>query len=203
LAVSVPHAEGHVPPVKLQVTAVSGFPDPAICAVNVWLAPAATVALAGEIVICTLLAIVMVAAPLAAESAALIAVIVMLAGEGRIGGAVYNPPAVIVPSVEFPPATPSTAQATVVSGVPVTLAVICCVPPRKTFALAGETVTLMTGGGGGGLLEAEPPAVPQWDSTPAKSIARRNAAIDRNTFLLARPTCRIAPFPPRLRSLGT
>ena len=51
---------------------------------------------------------------------------------------------------------PETLQATPVIEVLLTVALNCCVAPRKTLAVAGETLTLMGGGGGG----EEPPLPP-------------------------------------------
>ena len=62
------------------------------------------------------------------------------AAPGFAAGAVYAPPAVIMPSVAFPPATPFTDH---VTG-PVTLlseAVNCFVVPPRTDAFEGETLT--------------------------------------------------------------
>jgi hypothetical protein len=57
---------------------------------------------------------------------------------------------VIVPAVEFPPATPSTAHVTVLLDSPVTVAVNVCVLPRtRTLAEEGATVTVGLDGGGG------------------------------------------------------
>jgi hypothetical protein len=55
------------------------------------------------------------------------AVTVTVAGLGTTEGAVYSPAVEIVPTVEFPPATPFTCQVTAVLEVPVTVAVNCCV----------------------------------------------------------------------------
>jgi hypothetical protein len=65
-----------------------------------------------------------------------------------VDGAVYNPPVLTVPTVLFPPFTPSTDQVTAVFVVPVTVAVNCCVPPSATIAVVGEMVTVIVGGGG-------------------------------------------------------
>ena len=63
-----------------------------------------------------------------------------------VGGAVYKPLVLTVPTVALPPFTPSTDQVTPVLLVPVTVAVNCCVPLMATIAVAGENVTVMTGG---------------------------------------------------------
>ncbi len=70
--------------------------------------------------------IVTVAEPDWVESATLVAVMVTVFGDGAVGGAVYKPALVIIPTVLFPPATPLTLQVTWVFDVPVTVAVNCC-----------------------------------------------------------------------------
>jgi hypothetical protein len=74
-------------------------------------------------------------------SATLVAVTITDAGLGRTAGGVYRPAFEIVPTVEFPPAVPPTAQVTLVSVAPVTDAVNCCVVPMLTVAVAGLTCT--------------------------------------------------------------
>jgi hypothetical protein len=56
--------------------------------------------------------------------------------------AVLAPLAVIVPTTELPPETPSTVHATEVFD-PATVAVKICASPVATVAVAGETVTTM------------------------------------------------------------
>ena len=54
----------------------------------------------------------------------------------------------MVPTVEFPPVTPSTRQVTAVFEVFSTVAVNACVPPPAlTLAVLGDTVTVMSGDG--------------------------------------------------------
>ncbi len=53
----------------------------------------------------------------------------------------YSPKALIVPTVEFPPATPFTFQLTAVFVVPVTVATNVCVLAAGTEELLGATVT--------------------------------------------------------------
>lgn len=53
----------------------------------------------------------------------------------------YSPKALIVPTVEFPLATPFTFQLTAVFVVPVTVATNVCVLAAGTEALLGATVT--------------------------------------------------------------
>jgi len=62
------------------------------------------------------------AVPERAVSAADMAVIVTVAGEGTEVGAVYIPAVEIVPTVEFPPTTPFTCHATTVFDVFTTVA---------------------------------------------------------------------------------
>src|SRR5215472_7712028 len=57
-------------------------------------------------------------------------------------GAVYSPCCVIVPTVELPPDTPATAQATFVFELPVTVAVNCCDLPGNKSTFAGDTLML-------------------------------------------------------------
>src|SRR5215831_395769 len=83
-------------------------------------------------------------APLADE----VAFTVTVAGFGMEPGAVYNPDAVMVPTVGLPPAVPLTCQVTTVFVVPVAVAVNCFDAPGPTVAEAGVTVTVIGGGGG-------------------------------------------------------
>jgi hypothetical protein len=61
---------------------------------------------------------------------------------------VYNPDDEIVPTVEFPPETPLTLQATAVFDVPVTVAVSCCALPSNTLELEDATLTVTDWSGG-------------------------------------------------------
>jgi len=58
-------------------------------------------------------------------------------------GAVYSPVVLIVPTVAFPPRTPATSQFTVVSAVPVTVALNGTVCPSTTEVALGNTDTLI------------------------------------------------------------
>ena len=138
----VPNVE--LPPViafTSQVTAV--FDVPVTVEVNCCVCPVCTEADEGEIEIAIPAEPVMVTAAdaILLESAALTAAMVTVAGDGAVDGAVYTPEPEIVPTVEFPPVTPFTDQATAVLDVPVTEAVNCCVCPVCTEADAGETDT--------------------------------------------------------------
>lgn len=59
-------------------------------------------------------------------------------------GAVYSPCALIVPTAEFPPLTPSTDQVTVGLPCPCTVAWNCCVAPVVTPAVAGVIDNVVT-----------------------------------------------------------
>jgi len=82
-------------------------------------------------------------------SVTLVAVTLMLGGAGASAGAVYvaesEPVAVIVPTVEFPPATLLTLQLTATLDVPapVTVALKIADAPGATFAELGATLTTM------------------------------------------------------------
>ncbi len=69
--------------------------------------------------------IVTLAAPDFVGSATLVADTVTVLGDGTLFGAVYNPPAVMVPTLVLPPATPFTFQVTPKFDEPVTVAVNC------------------------------------------------------------------------------
>lgn len=87
-----------------QVTAV--LEDPGSVAVNCCVPAGATVAVVGETMMA---AIVTVAVAFSDVSAELVAVMVCVPAAD---GAVYSPAAVIAPTVELPPLTPSTDQVT-------------------------------------------------------------------------------------------
>ena len=61
-------------------------------------------------------------------------------GFGRELGAVKSPVALMVPTVEFPPATPPALQVTAVVATPFRDAENCCVEPARTLAVPGEVV---------------------------------------------------------------
>ena len=90
---------------------------------NACVAPSSTLAELGVSVSTISLVIVILAELDFVGSAWLVAVICTRVGEGKSAGAVYTPPAVIVPTWAFPPATPLTLQLTAVSVVFVTTAV--------------------------------------------------------------------------------
>ena len=84
---------------------------------------------------------VMAALAFAAVLTELTAETVTLLGVGKVCGAMYSPEELIVPSVEFPPATPFTDQFTVEILVPLTVTLNCCAPRARTLALPGVTLS--------------------------------------------------------------
>lgn len=164
-----PQAVGQLAPLKLQRTAVSGWPALAIVARKACVAPSSTLALGGARVMATSLATVICAAADFVASAWLVAVTLTVAGEGKSAGAVNTPLALIVPVVAEPPATPFTFHVTLVLVVLLTVAVNVCELPSNIVALVGETDTLIAGGGGvgggGGVTVPPGPALAQPSKT--------------------------------------
>jgi len=136
-----------VTPLTCQVTAV--LATPFTVAVNCCVAKIATLLGFGvtATVPDTCCPTVTLADPESAEFAAETAATVTVAGLGMELGAVYNPVALIVPTVALPPDIPFTCHVTAVFVVPVTLAMNCFVPPGLTVAEAGVTVTTIGVGG--------------------------------------------------------
>src|SRR3989441_10021505 len=85
--------------------------------------------------------IVTVADALSVESSLWIAVTLTVDGFGAIAGALYNPSALTVPTVESPPGRSFTAHRTLVVAVPASSAWNCCVRFTKTDAVLGVTVS--------------------------------------------------------------
>jgi len=117
------------------------------------------------------------------ESAWLVAVICIVAGDGRSTGAVYTPPDVIVPSVAFPPSAPLTLQLTAVSVVFVTVAVKVAWPPSTTDPFIGFTVTAIAGDEGEGGDDAIPALQPNVHA-PSANSAMSTAAVVLDVFPL-------------------
>lgn len=78
---------------------------------------------------------------LAAVLTVLTAVTVTLFGVGKVCGATYSPPELMVPIVEFPPATPFTDQIAVELLVPLAVTLNCCAPAARTLALLGAILS--------------------------------------------------------------
>ena len=90
-----------------------------------------------------------VAVPLEEALATLVAPMVTLAGVGMAEGAVYKPPAEIVPSAALPPASPFTLQFTAVFAELVTVALNCCIADGARVIAPGATLTVIGGAAGG------------------------------------------------------
>jgi hypothetical protein len=138
-----------LPPVTsftCHVTAV--FAVPVTVAVNCCVPFTGTLGVDGETVTVIAGAAVIVTVALSnfVLSATETAVTVTATGFGIVAGAVYNPPAVIVPTVASPPAVPLTSHVTAVFAEFATVAVNCCVPFTATLGVFGETVTVTAGG---------------------------------------------------------
>jgi hypothetical protein len=129
-------------PLTAQATAV--FDVPTTVVLNCCACDGVNVALDGEILTETPGTTVTLAWPNLLVSATLVALIVT-EPTGTVEGAVYKPPLEIVPTVEFPPATPLTLQFTVVLEVPPTAVLNCCVCETPTEALVGDTFTEIPG----------------------------------------------------------
>jgi hypothetical protein len=80
--------------------------------------------------------------PVAEASAELTARTVTVLEFGIVAGAVYTPVELIVPIAVPPPVTPFTCHVTTVFDDPATVAPKDFVAPARTFALAGETLTV-------------------------------------------------------------
>jgi hypothetical protein len=119
------------------------------------------------------------------ESAELVAVIVMVLGEGSAEGAVKLPEESIVPREEEPLEVPLTVHVTVVLVAPETLAEKVAVLPTRTLAEVGEMVTAMAGVGGGWvLLEVEAEPQPGRVQQGNRSVAQRRGAGMRIAILI-------------------
>jgi hypothetical protein len=109
-------------PFTLQVTPVAGLPDPLTLAVNTCAPPTSTFTGLGLTLTTMSSFSVTLADALACGSALLTASTVTVAGDGKTAGAVYSPPAEIVPVLALPPVTSFTSHVTLVFVVPATLA---------------------------------------------------------------------------------
>lgn len=131
------------------------------------------------------------------ESAWLVAVTVIVAGNGKSEGAVYTPAEVIVPDAVFPFETPFTLQVTLVFVEFATFAVNDWEFPSSTELLVGVTVTTIAGGGGGGGGGAvpEPPPHPLSAKTTASNPIIRKLA--HGTAALKPGVAALDPHPER------
>jgi hypothetical protein len=114
-------------PFTLQATGFDEEPEPVTLTVNACPEPVETLAEVGEIMTTMPSVSVMTADAVALLSALLVAVIVIVGGEGIAPGAVYKPLGEMVPALALPPATPPANHVTLLFDVPVTTAWNCCV----------------------------------------------------------------------------
>jgi hypothetical protein len=140
-ASTAPHSLGHAAPETLHRNVVSGCPELTTFPLNGCEAPSSTPAMFG--VICTTMSLTIATLALAdfVGSAALVAVTLTVAAEGRSAGAVYTPADVIVPAAEFPPGMPFTLQATAVLLELLTVATKVCAFPKVMLLDCGVMLT--------------------------------------------------------------
>jgi hypothetical protein len=158
-------------------------------AVNCWVAPANTNAVPGETE--AVLVTVMAEVALLLLSATLVAITVWLPAWA---GAVYNPAAAIVPTLEFPPVTESTDHVTAVFEVPCTVAVNCACPPTGRLTDDWLSVTLTSGGVG---VEVDLPPQPTSARVIAK-VRQRPEILDEVPFIV----CPVAPEKQAIDGVG-
>jgi hypothetical protein len=124
------------------------------------------------------------AEPVAVLSALLVAVTLMVGGEGMALGAVYKPLGEIVPVLAFPPATPPANHVTLLFEVPVTVAWNCCDWFRGTLACAGSKTTVTTEGP----VEVTPAqlGIAMAAAQKITSLRRLGGRLDRSNVVAAR-----------------
>jgi hypothetical protein len=106
-------------------------------------------------------------------------------------GAVYNPAAAMVPTLEFPPVTESTDHATAVFEVPCTVAVNCACPPTGRLTDDRLSVTLTAVGVGVGVdLPPQPTSARVIDK-----VTQRPEILDEVLFMV----CSVAQKKPSYR----
>ena len=159
----------HVLPASDQVTLGLGWPAECTVAANGCVAPSATCMVCGVTETAISLATVTIDADFLEPSTTLAACTEIVAGIGKMAGAVYTPPESIVPTAAFPPGIPFTFQVTELLDEWATVAVNVCLFPSRTDAVAGATVTVMPEGGSCDGPEPASPPQPRNDAT--KSIA--------------------------------
>lgn len=106
-------------------------------------------------------------------SAALTALMVMVFGAGRLGGAVYLPVESMVPREAEPAEMSLTDQVTEVLEFPVTVALKVSEAPARMLAVGGATVTETVGGGGGGCFCVDEEVEPHPTSIKVRPRSRR------------------------------
>jgi hypothetical protein len=166
-----------VVPLTCHVTAVLVIPFTA--AVHCWVVKMATEMGFGVTLTETCCAIVTIANEETEEFADETAATETVAGLGMELGAVYSPAALIVPTVELPPAVPLTCHVTVVFVVPVTRAVNCFICPGLTVAEAGVTAMVI------GVVVVLPPPQEAKNGRMVRLGIRKN--VRRMTILIQEP----------------
>jgi hypothetical protein len=124
-------------------------------------------------------------------SATLVAITVWLPASD---GAVYNPAAAMVPTLEFPPVTESTDHVTAVFELPCTVAANCACPPTGRLTDEWLSVTLTSGGVGAGV---DLPPQPISARVIAK-VTQRPEILDEVPFIV----CPVAPEKQAIDGVG-
>jgi hypothetical protein len=171
---TVPHPiPAHPLPDSTQDTDRFGLPAEFTVAVNGCVAPNSTEASLGESETEMSLVTVVRALEFLVASSRLVAVMEMEFGAGKLAGAVYVPPAFIVPTAALPPEIPFTLQITVEFVELLTVATKVSCSPNKTIAVVGVTVTVMLEGGCDGPVPTAPQ--PTIDKTRSNSGRQCNS----------------------------
>jgi hypothetical protein len=170
---TVPHVVPLQPsPEIIQRTPRFGWPAEFTVPVSGPEAPSSTGIVCGETETEMSPAIVTNEAALFVTSTVLVAFTVTEAGDGSVAGAVYMPVESIVPNAALPPAIPFTVHVTAEFVALPTVAVNFCGSPRRTDAVAGETVTEIFEGGSCGELTSPPQ--PRNDATRSSAGHQRD-----------------------------
>jgi hypothetical protein len=145
---TVPHATPvHPLPDSIHVTDRFGLLAEFTAAANGCAVPSSTETVLGATDTETSLVMIARALEFLLVSSALVAVTETELGAGKLAGAVYVPPAVIVPTAALPPGIPFTLQITALFVELLTVATNVCCSPNKTVAFDGVTATVMLEGG--------------------------------------------------------
>jgi hypothetical protein len=171
---TVPHAAPEHPlPARIQVTVRFGLPAESTAATNDCAAPNSTEVDWGEIETEMSLVTVACALEFLVLSSTLVAITETELGAGKLAGAVYTPPALIVPTAASPPEIPFTLQITAEFVALLTVAVKVCCSPNRTVATDGATDTVMLEGGCDGPVPTTPQ--PRIDATRSNSGQQYNS----------------------------
>jgi hypothetical protein len=147
-------------PESIHVTDRFGVPAEFTAPVKGWLAPNSTEIICGEIETEMSLDIVACAVELLVESPTLLAPTETETVAGKLAGAVYVPPAEIVPTAALPPEIPFTLHRTAGFVELFTVAINVCCPPNNIVAVDGATPTVTAVVGEGGC-DGPDPTAPQ------------------------------------------